>query len=101
MSGHLARCACGEPAIVRRDDGRVVCAEHASGHVVEPLPASVANLLDLHARLVTFARGLAAEEYLEDYDTEITGEGQIGRAVAECKASIGRALLEALGEHQA
>lgn len=51
----------------------------------------------LQERLTTFARQLAGETYIPDLDSETSTEELIERAVVECKASIGRALLEALG----
>jgi hypothetical protein len=62
----------------------------------EPLepPAS------LQDRLEAFARMLAAEQWYESSTYESSIDDKIGRAIAECKASIGETLLEVLRVNQ-
>ena len=50
----------------------------------------------LRQQLITFARGLAAEQWHSSGTYEDGVEDQISAAVARCKADIGRGLLEAL-----
>lgn len=52
---------------------------------------------ELKESLTKFARGLAAEQWFGSWTYEADVSDKIQAAVAECKADIGRRLLEALG----
>lgn len=94
----IRTCAlCSEPAKYRGVGGTPLCSEHSKDQFVEPITATLADLVELRERLVTFARGLAAEQWYSSSSYESTTEDKIREAVADCKASIGRALCEALG----